>query len=167
MSREWQPGDVALVNDCTRPDAPWKPATCLEPAIPGERETVWRLHDTGGRVWGSVSEARPLVVIDPEDREQVARLLDDYWERVTSNYVLSVEQKRDAMQAALREFANPAPPKPAEPTGLGAVVEDAEGDFWVYTGLRDADDARWFYHGLNRRKYAAIHAVRVLSEGVH
>lgn len=72
------------------------------------------------------------------------------------------------LAAALREFANPTPPKPDEPTGLGAVVEDAEGRRWMRgsstRGLKvwvndDALDSEW-------RAYRDIAAVRVLSEGV-
>jgi len=107
MSREWKPGEVAMVNDCTNPDAPWKPATCKEAARPGQCETVWILHDTGAKVWGSVSEARPLVVIDPEDREAVERLLTLFkWPGEVPQYVI------DDMADALREFADLKPPKP-------------------------------------------------------
>jgi hypothetical protein len=67
-----------------------------------------------------VDRALPLVVIDPEDREQVDRLVRSYHNQNLFSVV-------DDMQAALREFADPKPPKPAEPTGLGAVVEDADG----------------------------------------
>lgn len=56
---------------------------------------------------------RPLVVIDPDDREQVERLVKACpadW-----NFEQDAETLReciDGMQAALREFANPTPPKP-------------------------------------------------------
>jgi hypothetical protein len=60
-----------------------------------------------------------------------------------------------------------ANPKPAEPTGLGAVVEDAEGLRWVKVNN----------NGINYRQangdrpgrylpYADLNAVRVLSSGV-
>lgn len=57
-------------------------------------------------------------------------------------------------------------PKPVEPTGLGAVVEDANGLRWV--------KARDFDHALNWRScpagmwrpFAEIDAVKLLSEGV-
>lgn len=59
-------------------------------------------------------------------------------------------------------------PKPAEPQGLGAVVEDARGDFWVYTGLRNAKDGetRLWFRGSLPADYADIAAVKVLSEGI-
>ena len=59
------------------------------------------------------------------------------------------------------------PPKPAEPTGLGAVVEDARGRKWVRA---DIDREPWFSDERTGedcwRAYADIDAVRVLSEGV-
>jgi hypothetical protein len=58
---------------------------------------------------------RPLVVIDPEDREQVERLARDHhasghiaaWGAMHENTRAGLV---DEMQAALREFANPKPP---------------------------------------------------------
>jgi hypothetical protein len=107
---------------------------------------------------------RPVVVIDPEDRKQVERLVENY-----RTHWGKAEKVADALQAALREFADPKPPKPKEPTGLGAVVEDEEGTFWV----RDASvgavvqDRYWSpSNDDGRLAYADINAVRVLSEGV-
>lgn len=60
--------------------------------------------------------------------------------------------------------------KPDEPTGLGAVVEDDEGNPWVKT-LPGIDDAasEWIagFAGNPRLvSYSSIRAVRVLSPGV-
>lgn len=131
----------------------------------------------GGDVWvcrhgksedARVLEARPLVVIDPENNEQV--------ERLESLYLADKHDKcdntSDCMADALREFANPQPPKPDEPTGLGAVVEDADGRRWVRNGSTGyLNDPNWRAASpLNAvRKwhtYANINAVKVLSEGV-
>lgn len=105
-----------------------------------------------------------LVVIDPEDREQVERLAErigHLWKSHT--YV------RDVVQAALREFANPTPPKPEEPTGLGAVVETVRGELFVRdkttTTVAHWKRARGGESG-KRHRYDNIDAVRVLSEGV-
>lgn len=147
MRREWKPGDVA---------------TCSGEIVvrTDNDEWVWAL--TGGvahRQDRVSSEARPLVVIDPEDREQVERLMA---------LLKSQDQAPEAvdiMQAALREFASPTPPKPDEPTGLGAVVECADGSTWVRTDLHLANN--WVHAGFgSRSSYADIAAVRVLSEGV-
>lgn len=57
-------------------------------------------------------------------------------------------------------------PKPDEPTGLGAVVEDVEGQFWV------RDQRGWWIGGeqsIGRRStphWHVVNAVKVLSEGV-
>jgi hypothetical protein len=89
---------------------------------------TYRTPEDGDR-YPVAGDYRPVVVIDPEDREQVERLcsglLDIHW-----------YGNADAMQVALRKFANPTPPKPDEPTGLGAVVEDADGIRWVLAGQR-------------------------------
>lgn len=70
---------------------------------------------------------RPLIVIDPEDREQVALLLSHYhsWKWTAEIAEASI----DDMQAALRSIV--AESEPEEPTGLGAVVRDGKGSDWV------------------------------------
>jgi hypothetical protein len=115
---------------------------------------------------------RPVVVIDPEDREQVERLLRGYagW-KADPDDITNYPEYVDHMQAALREFANPTPPRPEEPTGLGPVVEAPNGDRWSRiepTG--DPDHTRvWICEAdeqVRPRPWPDIAAVRVLSEGV-
>ena len=57
--------------------------------------------------------------------------------------------------------------KPAEPTGLGAVVEDVEGERWVRVNVLTGTQ-EWRCCDFNGafRKYADITAVRILSPGV-
>jgi hypothetical protein len=57
------------------------------------------------------------------------------------------------------------PPRPDEPTGLGAVVEDADGYHW--TCAVHENRRRWWnpLHG-GWVDYEHVGAVRVLSEGV-
>jgi len=111
---------------------------------------------------------RPLIVIDPEDREQVERL---------SHYIAAAEcgdgmAPLDAVQAALREFADPKPPKPAEPTGLGAVVECSDGRVFVVDHVHSDGTPRWYGPDVpggdaySRPAWSTIPAVKVLSEGV-
>jgi hypothetical protein len=103
------------------------------------------------------SDARPLVVIDPESEDDVRRLCEAY--RSVDHSIGTMP-----MQAALREFANPTPPKPPEPTGLGAVVEDAEGVRWVRyepTG----STAPWVGNCVSV-EWDDVPAVRILSDGV-
>lgn len=149
MSREWQPGDVALYNGALIGLTDGHEWRWVETGLPCLRQSM------------VPSEARPVVVIDPEDREAVERLMRLYW-GLNDGPVAS-----DNMQAALREYANPTPPKPEEPTRAAATVEDATGDWWVRMS-RGASGAVW--HRIGRpeacAKYRDINAVRVLSEGV-
>lgn len=152
MSREWKPGDVATIS--TRPliylgDDRWADSFGTQ------------LRLTSG-------EPRPLVVIDPEDREAVERLVTAI-ERVTGG--TANHRAGDDMQAALREYANPTPPRPDEPKGLGAVVEDEGGVLWFRMAVENqtwpgevwqeqyGDADRW-------SKWDSVAAVRVLSPGV-
>ena len=155
MSTNWKPGDVALVRLDDR-----------DGEFIGLRDTHgWATNRTDRHRshahWTNaayVTPVRPLVVIDPEDREQVERLYDLY-ASAPSDVGL---RGHEFLAHALREFANPKPPKPDEPTGLGAVVEDAEGYQWVRAHGCWYRDNAW----AGDADYADIAAVRVLSEGV-
>lgn len=107
-------------------------------------------------------DCAPVVVIDPEDREQVERLVASLGALSFSVWGCGAVS---AMQAALREFANPKPPKPEEPTGLGAVVVDALGGRWVRTDPGAVAWTEWD-HPVTRAAYRNIDAVKVLSPGV-
>lgn len=163
MSGGWNPGDVVLV-DGEHVGLVWREG--------GEDMLSLIYADGGGdacSVYLGNATVRRLVVIDPGDREQVERLTKALVEaaHADGNFIVSDNGIHgDTTARALREFAQPTPPKPDEPLGLGAVVEDADGDFWVYAGLRDDDDKRWWRHAWNKRKYDAINVVRVLSEGI-
>jgi hypothetical protein len=148
MTREWKPGDVAISTHG-----------------PNGNAVIYRVED-GWRcaAWGDDQfhkrldiEPRPLVVIDPEDREQVERLHLAYATTAKANRV-------DAMQAALREFADPKPPKPEEPCGWGAVVEASDGWYWT---LIAPDSKKWANYGAGGyRTYDEIDVVRIVGEGV-
>lgn len=154
MTREWKPGDVAMargfgceflvVRTGVGVNSHWS-APMDWPN--GEREDEL--------------EFRPLVVIDPEDREAVERLLGVMKERDWTG--IDDEAPAD-MQAALREYANPNPPKPDEPQGLGAVVEDEDGERWVRSHPEPTPWTRPHLSGTYA--YANIAAARVLSPGV-
>lgn len=125
--REWKPGDVAAVG--------------------GQRvfrhggEFAWT-NDFGSRFATMTSlTARPLIVIDPEDREAVERLTEVYktefyrgksYEPQPS--AESTAQRTDAMQAALRSLLTPE--RPDEPTLPGALVRERDQRVvWVRTTL--------------------------------
>lgn len=138
------------------------------------RQPHWHYAVGGWDHLDCPNRARRLVVIDPEDREQVDRLarayvaVHDYagvpWDERKDS---AREFVIDNLSAALREFATPTPPRPDEPTGAGAVVADRDGDWWVRLS-RGADGAVWRRIGVPpaRANYADIDVVRVLSEGV-
>lgn len=118
-------------------------------------------------------KCRPAVVIDPEDPEQVGALAAAYRDAEESGPLpdapMNMPQLR--MRAALRSLI--ADPKPEEPLGLGAVVEDAEGYIYV-RGYPVSDTYTHPWHvvdpcanlGAGWWTYDAIAAVKVLSEGV-
>jgi hypothetical protein len=155
--REWKPGDVAMVDS-------WRGNGQL--AFRCERvkdEPTWCVHDghdTRGLHDHEVTLARPALVIDIQDTEQIERL-DAIYQRVldTSPRFHGLAQ---VMATALREFANPTTPRPDEPTGKFAEVQNAEGMVYYRspagTWLRQSDNLE--------RPWDHIDAVKVLSEGI-
>lgn len=160
---EWEPGDVAMVAGGT--DGPWLALVRPRGAANGRLEFAYL--SGGFDMVGELSDgfsARPLVVIDPEDAEQVERLWRA-WTTLAPDHRLA----QDCMQAALREFARPTP-RIEEPQGLGAVVEDAEGDLWIRVVPAQLKYA-WRPSGTtssyeDTRYWPKVNAVRVLSHGV-
>jgi len=153
MSREWKPGDVAMSKGHV---------IFRAELVTGEP----RWHDKFGVLgsddtWPTTSQIRPLVVIDPEDREQVERLADAFG-RASSPAIGWTTQ----MQAALREFADPKPPI-IEPQGLGAVVEASAYTDELRPFVRcPSDTSPWTDEGGNGHAWSELDAVRVLSEGI-
>jgi hypothetical protein len=110
-------------------------------------------------------DVRPLVAIDPEDREQVARLAGLLLEHRAAGPAISHSGIADALRSLV------APPKPDEPTGHFAVVEDIAGGRWINwrrPGNSGLHECPWVLASDSEqcRDYADIDAVRVLSEGV-
>ena len=160
MTREWKPGDVVAV---------------LNGAVEQIALVTASLRVSGLFVETSAGDSipleciedgtmRPLVVLDPEDREQVERLCA----AMKSNGWTGIDDDAPSdMQTVLRSLV--APPKPDEPRGLGAVVEDQSGRRWVRIEPEGIAVA-WTSHvrGEVPKEYSwsNIAAVRVLSEGV-
>lgn len=162
MSRDWKPGDVAMIDG--RVALAWR-------EVAGRLSFVYT--DAAGyscSVWADTADERPLVVIDPEDPEQVKQLtraLDRHFD----GYERPALRPEDfeSMQAALREFANPKPPKPDEPTSPLAIVEDASGVRWYRMPEKRVPDHLWAAFDDRAdydRDWSDIDAVRVVSEGV-
>lgn len=120
----------------------------------------------------AVEHGRLVAVVDPEDTDAVDRLVHLFWDHGNDDC-----DDPAAMREALREFAAPAPPRPDEPTGLGAVVEDEVGDLWLRDGMPGdrSQSGHWWnktvaheknYDGVLRAEWPDIAVVRVLSDGV-
>lgn len=186
--REWKPGDVALISYNY---ADGGVALRVEGCSTDGHSTKPHWHFANGSHGdGSAARAiRPLVVIDPENREQVKRfnrLQDDAYAARGIQVSPRTESESDVdyavMQAALREFADPKPPKPDAPNGLGAVAEDADGKLWIRLHTHGDDCNDWYpvreaeysstdvlcsgKDGGMRRKWSELDIVKVLAEGV-
>lgn len=167
MGREWKPGDVAMVRQLDGKERLAIVGTYGRPAALRPPHFVY--FDGGyDDVRGWAGSARPLVVIDPDDRKQVERLVRAYLDCGDGIAELSTEPwslPGMRLRQALREFANPTPPKPPEPTGLGAVVEDADGSLMIRTNSKR--DLPWTCAGTGSVwSWSSIDAVKVRSDGV-
>lgn len=150
----WKPGDVALILVGGTEHVALRDSD--EAWLIGDSLAYRVLRDSETRL-PTVSVIRPLVVIDPESND-VERLQDLFWQNQHHSGL--------AMQAALREFANPTPPKPDEPQGLGAVVRDAQNELWIRT-CYPCDDClnKPWQRGPVRKNWQIVDAVEVLAEG--
>jgi hypothetical protein len=123
----------------------------------------WYKHYNGHVSEHQISQHdRPVVVIDPEDAEQVDQL---------RRSLARLEFSGASLADMLREFAAPTPPKPAEPQGLGAVALGSSEH------LDCRDNRRWVRSHPEPRPWTSpgvsgtfhwddLIIVRVLSEGV-
>ena len=160
-SREWKPGDMAR--------------TVAGGTIARTANHRWILLDDGRPIDLDDDSRidRPLVVIDVEDREQVERVATAICDAYRADD-RDTEPDYDfrVTQAALRSLV--APPRPDEPTGLGAVVECSNGRRFVRTIGKDSrfpwvdvdDPATNAYNWTTHRGLDNCTPVRVLSEGI-
>lgn len=165
VTAEWKPGDLAIATVRGEPGV--RIMRTGDPLRP-----LWHSAVAGGSgveslQWHgaeNVTNLRRLIVIDPEDREQVEGLVEAFRSQ-PAWYSATKRQVVDDMQAALRSLV--APPKPDEPTGLGAVVYG-----WAYTDtLRPfvrcaSKNAPWMDDGGNGHNWSEIDLERVETEGV-
>lgn len=145
MSREWKSGDVAV---------------SMGDRLIRTSEGCWSSENGQAGIRYTTQDPRPLVVIDPEDEDAAFRLIDLYFSGGADRL------NARAMQAALREFADPKPSKPEEPTGLGAVVEDANGLLWMRG--KSSSHLVWIdpTADFDNRHWGQIDAVKVLGDGI-
>ena len=113
---------------------------------------------TADEIQRQLTHGPGVVVIDPEDDAAVIDLCGAY---ASVDHTVGTRSMRDALRSLLPT------PKPPEPMGLGAVVEDADGDRWVRAA---SNHQPWFFMTSDRDAvwlpYGYIDAVRVLNEGV-
>lgn len=150
--REWKPGDVVVM-----------PGTGKRAIVTTADVRPFRTQDDVEQ-WGDAIngvEVRPLVVIDPEDRDQVERLTAALFSEIGGDWPDGYTANET--QAALRKFAD-RQPQVTEPMGLGAVVEDDEGRTWIRTNGRPGYE--WYLPNQCIRPWSFFTAVRVLHEGM-
>lgn len=120
----------------------------------------WMCPDKGW-IWKDKlkGDEKPVLVIDSSDPEVVCDLTAAFW-----RFQGPGNSDQEAMLKALRSLENPRP-KITEPTGLGAVVEDEDGQIWV----RIENHSRPWYPPsggeLDMETWARIAVVKVLSQG--
>lgn len=166
MSRDWKPGDVAALVLKQRADG----RTDTDREAVGIRDNVgsWASGAAIGRTAydKDVVEARPLLLIDPEDPRQIERLcgamltVDNHDGRPCYSTTCHVARLGEAIRLLI------ASPKPEEPTGLGAVVED-DGNTWTRVITTFISDYPWIDGTCEWRRWDDFTpTVKVLSEGV-
>jgi len=174
MTHNFKPGDVALVRSMYDTEV-----IGLRTGVPSNMGWAYSMDVSNGpgpggssstQTWSADADGerviRPLVVIDPEDREQIERLMPLLFHSgaFPEARAISMTAGVTAVQAALRELANPTP-RIEEPTGLGAVVAtEGDGDYirvsvellnpWL--NVQTGTQVHW----------DRINAIRVLSPGV-
>lgn len=166
MSAQWKPGDVAIRRDGQKGDEQRSLAVSAGCDVDSHVSAPHWHHANGG--WDEInahyqiSTYRPLVVIDPEDREQVQEFAE-IWRK---EWVASgrAHTSTSAMQAALREFANPTPAI-EEPTGLGAVIEAINDNRYVHLGAGKWSRVDKFGDPMSSCEWAEIAVVEILSPG--
>lgn len=163
MTNNWKPGDVAVAQYRDEPASRY-----FYRKVFGKDGAYEWVNEDGTRSerFELAEWHRPLVVIDPDDREQVERLvraMPPEWNLEQPDDPELLDDSVAGVTTALRSLL--APPRPEEPTGLGAVVEDDRGRQWV-RGFQE-DDAPWVCDHFVSRSFSDIpNPVRVLSEGV-
>lgn len=140
MTREWKPGDVADIPGIGR-------GVLTAQMMWATKTTVAAPHVPADGFAG----VRPLVVIDPDSDEDLTRLLDLYFAGRKQDM-----KRRAALQAALREFADPNRTARIEEPATWGVVEAScvhtnkrmkwmrheDNNWWPFVKYNDGDERR-------------------------
>lgn len=144
MSRKWKPGDVAMRSDAQGTESL---AVCVDSCPRHMAAAHWHTFRDGRMDWDTLDfngvTYRPLVVIDPEDREQVERLVailhdGDSWFGRGPNQPTHAS----LLQKALHEFADPKPQEVFEHFVLRSGVDTLKGGV-LPTGQRSVCGKVW------------------------
>lgn len=166
MKFEWKPGDIALVTSWRGTD---QVALRVAPRSAADAYVWVALNehgDTRGLSDGEVMAANPLVLINPEDRDQVERIYRGWCDSLGGP---DLDQQVDAMQTALRGFASPTPPKPDEPATWGVVKAACVHSDERRTWMRH-EDGNWYVVGTDTKNnpddWDSLVDPEVIREGV-
>lgn len=164
-SEMWDPGTVAKVGGVV---SVLRQSTRSPLAYWAKSEGPVYRHDEPGDV-------RPLLVLDPDDADQMREFADTFYTALSGRTRRDSARDADDMRVAVvTMLPKPTPVKPAEPTGLGAVIEDADGRLWLrvdwpkpwcLAAPNEREKFRDVIHG-SHLPWDRVNAVRVLSEGV-
>lgn len=178
MAREWKPGDVvtATVDDRTnvRLVAGWSK---YDPQLRWcEMSPRWADGDDDD-CWyfpSQVSNVRPLVAFDPDELPVAGNLAPTWLRNLAAALARDNTTITTSLEGVLHYLADRIdetrpPPKIDEPSGLGAVIEDADGQIWVRVH-GDGGPAKWRRADYRDQRepfavWSAIDAAKELSPG--
>lgn len=109
----------------------------------------------------------PVLVIDPSNADHVAAITEAIGPCTKSALAICGERSCNTSRIGHALESVMFGPKPHEPRGDGAVVEDRVGHRWVrIAGPQSESDKPWRRRGATARDWDHVTCVRVLSEGV-
>lgn len=163
MTREWKPGQVAMVTD---KDGRSGRGICN---VKGGWDFTPEGADLSAYAAASwVTEVRPLITVDPESRVDFERIADMYdptgLDECWGGRDLFISDLQEAFRRLVREMDTP--PKPDEPKAFASVVVDSDGDQWVRIDRNK--NMPWVCHNGTKgaEPWSAVDAVEVIREGL-
>ena len=145
----WKYGDLAMVkcSDGDERTAHYRPASSTYPAR-------WTFGD-GSYRYVSESEARPILVLDPDDSAQMLTLVKEYCDYFHLKNSSNRSARHDHLRAvsmadAVRKMISPPVTEPTDPA---VRLVDQAGTTWARIGTRwvSRDGANYAWDALLRR----------------